>query len=198
MPTTTSKNTGHKKNGTPAKTSVKKAPGSSQKKNAEENQEELFKLFEHALRDMYWVEKTLTRSIPKMIKKAQAEELVSALEDHLDATEDQVSKLESVFEGIGKAARGKKCVAMEGILKEGEELMEEFDGPILDSAIIMAAQKVEHYEISAYNSMITLARLLDFVKEADILQEVLDQEMEADKLLTNLAINTSHKEMVEA
>ena len=151
------------------------------------------KLFEHALKDMYWVEKALTKAIPKMIKKAKSQELKSALEDHLNVTEDQVSKLEKVFAGIDKKPQAKKCVGMDGIMKEGEELMEEFKGPVLDGAIIAAAQKVEHYEISSYAGMITLARTLDMPKEADILQKVLNEEMESDKILANIAIKETHK-----
>jgi ferritin-like metal-binding protein YciE len=151
------------------------------------------KLFEHGLKDILWVEKALTKSIPKMIKKATSEELINALEEHLEVTEDQVSKVERVFAGIDKTPRAKKCTGMVGILTEGEELMAEFESPTLDAAIIMAAQKVEHYEMSSYISLITLARTLDLVKEADILQEILDEEMEADKLLTNIAVRSVHE-----
>ena len=156
--------------------------------------EEQMKLFEHGLKDMYWVEKSLTRSIPKMIKKASSEELVSALEEHLDVTEKQVEKLEKVFQAIGKTARAKKCIGMEGILKEGEEIMEEFNGPVIDSAIIAAAQKVEHYEMSSYISMITLAEKMGMNREAQILQQVLEEEMEADQLLRTLAASLAEEE----
>lgn len=105
--------------------------------------------------------------------------------------------IERVFEGAGIARRAKKCVGMEGILKEGDELMEESAGPALDSAIIAAGQKVEHYEISSYTSMITLARTLDLVKEADILQEILDEEMDADRLLTNISIRVAHQTVIQ-
>jgi ferritin-like metal-binding protein YciE len=155
--------------------------------------EEQMKLFEHGLKDMYWVEKSLTRSIPKMIKKAESEELQSALEEHLTVTKKQVEKLEKVFQSIGKTARAKKCTGMEGILKEGEEIMEEFDGPVIDSAIIAAAQKVEHYEMSSYISMITLAETMGMSREAQILQQVLEEEMEADETLTTLAASLSQE-----
>jgi len=159
--------------------------------------EHLTELFEHALKDMYWVEKALTKAIPKMIRKASSEQLQKTLFDHLKVTDKQVSRLERVFNGIEKPARGKKCVGMEGIMKEGEELMKEFEGPALDTAIIAAAQKVEHYEIASYVSMITLARTLDKVKEADILQEILDEEIDADRLLTNLSIRSAHEVAME-
>lgn len=199
-----SSNTSGKNTRTTASSNGKKATTSSRsngskpsssKSSAEESagKEELMKLFEHGLKDMFWVEKALTKAIPKMIKKATSEELINALEDHLEVTENQVSKLERVFAAIDKAPRAKKCVGMEGILKEGEEIMEEFAGPAIDAAIIAAAQKVEHYEMSSYISMITLARTLDMVKEAAILEQVLAEEMEADKLLTNIAATSAHE-----
>lgn len=166
-------------------------------KNSEhisDGKEALMKLFEHALKDMYWVEKALTKAIPKMIRKAESEELISALEDHLEVTEGQVDKLERVFRAIDKTPRAKKCVGMAGIIEEGEELLKEFEGePVLDGAIIAAASKVEHYEMSSYMSMITLAETLDFPKEAALLQEILNEEMEADKLLNSLATTTAHE-----
>ena len=173
------------------KAPAKKAP--ARRMSMKNGHEELDKLFEHALKDIYWVEKALTKAIPKMIKKASSPQLIKALKDHLAATQNQVDMVERVFEGTGKTIRAKKCAGMEGILKEGDELMEESAGPALDSAIIAAGQKVEHYEISSYTSMITLARTLDYVKEADILQEILDEEMEADKLLTNISIEVAHQ-----
>lgn len=186
------------KNGqTNKSSSTKKSTSSSRSQNntsAKSGKEELMKLFEHGLKDMFWVEKALTRAIPKMIKKASSEQLTNALEDHLEVTEGQVSKLERIFDAIDKAPRAKKCVGMEGILKEGEEIMEEFAGsPAIDAAIIAAAQKVEHYEMSSYISMITLARTLDMVKEAGILEKILAEEMEADKTLTDIAVRTEHK-----
>ena len=198
------------KSSTTTKRSASKSPASGKKaasKKSAQNgrangsemeekpgREELMKLFEHALKDIYWVEKALTKSIPKMIKKASSNDLIEALEDHLEVTEDQVDKVERVFAALDKAARGKKCVGMQGILDEGEELMKEFEkSPALDAAIIMAAQKVEHYEISSYSAMITLAETLNFPKEAGLLQEVLQQEMQADQLLAKLAANNVHQ-----
>ncbi|MDQ3016882.1 MAG: ferritin-like domain-containing protein [Bacteroidota bacterium] len=174
--------------------SPRRAPAKKPKpKSSTSGKDELKKLFEHALKDIYWVEKSLTKAIPKMIRKASAPELVEALKIHLEVTENQVDMVERVFKGIGIAARAKKCAGMEGILKEGEELMTESAGPALDSAIIAAGQKVEHYEISSYTSMINLAKTLYYVKEADILQDILDEEMEADKLLTDISIRVAHQ-----
>jgi len=193
--TRTSASSNGKKATTSSRSNGRKTPSSKNPNTSDgaEGKEELMKLFDHALKDIFWVEKALTKAIPKMIKKANSEELINALEDHLDVTENQVSKLERVFAAMDKAPRGKKCVGMEGILKEGEELMEEFAGPAIDAAIIAAGQKVEHYEISSYNSMITLARTLDMVKEAAILEEILAEEMEADKLLANIAATSAHE-----
>ena len=177
-----------------SKKSAQNGRSNGSEKEGKSGREELMKLFEHALKDIYWVEKSLTKSIPKMIRKASSDDLIEALEDHLEVTEDQVSKVERVFAAIDKAARGKKCVGMQGILDEGEELMKEFEkSPALDAAIIMAAQKVEHYEMSAYMGMITLAETLNFPKEAALLQEVLQQEMQADQLLAKLAANNVHQ-----
>lgn len=193
---TASKSSGTKK--TAAKKSTRASSNGTARKSParpskENTQEELTKLFEHALKDMYWVEKTLTKSLPKMIKKAKSQELINALKEHLKVTEGQVTKLERVFSALDKKPQGKKCVGMDGILKEGEELMGEFKGSALDAAIIAAGQKVEHYEISSYNGMITLARTLDMPKEADLLQQVLNEEMESDKILANIAIKETHK-----
>lgn len=156
----------------------------------------LMDLFEHALKDMLWAEKALTKAIPKMIKNAQDDSLQSALEDHLLVTENQVSKLEKVFESINKTARAKKCSGMEGIITEGEEIMEEFDDELIDSAIIAAGRKVEHYEISSYMSMIELAKAMGMSNEAQILQEILAEEQEADKILQNIG-RTLSKEMMQ-
>jgi ferritin-like metal-binding protein YciE len=199
MKKATSKATGKSPTRTSSKTTGKKviSKNATHKGMGAAGNADLMKLFEHGLKDMYWVEKALTRSIPKMIRKATSKELKSALEDHLRVTERQVSKLERVFKAIDKTGRAKKCVGMEGILKEGEELMSEFGKPTVDSAIIVAAQKVEHYEMSSYISLISLAEVMDLVKEADILQEILNEEMEADKLLTTLSVSTVHQRTME-
>ena len=199
MKTASSKSSGKTSTRTSSTATKKSGPhnNSSQNGHGAAGNEELMKLFEHGLKDMYWVEKALTKAIPKMIRKATSKDLKSALEEHLRATERQVTKLERVFHAIDKTARAKKCVGMDGILREGEELMGEFEKPILDSAIIVAAQKVEHYEMSSYISLISLAEVMDLVKEADVLQEILNEEMEADKLLTTLAISTVHQRAME-
>lgn len=152
------------------------------------------KLFEDGLKDIYWVEKALTKAIPKMIKNSTSEELVSALEEHLAVTEEQVGKLEQVFEMLGKKPQAKKCVAMEGILKEGEEGMEETEGIVRDAGIICSAQKVEHYEIASYGSLAAFANTLRMEDAASLLKEILEEEKEADTKLSDIAESTINME----
>ena len=140
------------------------------------------------LRDTYDAEKQLVRALPKMAKAATSEELSSAFTNHLEVTRGQVTRLEEVFKELGMAARGKHCVAMEGLIEEGKELIEEDHAPeVLDAALIAAAQKVEHYEIAAYGTARTWAGLLGLNKAADLLNESLDEESETDEELTQLA-----------
>ena len=155
----------------------------------------LQELFIEELKDIYWAEKHLVKALPKMEKAASSEELANAFADHLAVTQEQVSRLEKVFELLGEKARGKKCEAMEGLVKEAESVIEDTEEGswTRDVALIIAAQKVEHYEMSSYISMITLARTLDMVKEAGILEQILAEEMEADKTLTNIAVRTEHE-----
>jgi len=164
------------------------ASKSSGKKSELSGREDLNKLFEHSLKDMYWAEKALTKAIPKMIRNAESEALQSILEEHLGVTEMQVTKLEQVFGSIGVPARGKKCPGMEGIITEGNEIMEEFNSPAGDTAIIAAARKVEHYEISSYMAMISLADTLGMSKQSQLLKEILAEEQEADGILERFAV----------
>lgn len=140
------------------------------------------------LRDTYDAEKQLVKALPKMAKAATSEELSSAFTNHLEVTKGQVTRLEKVFKELGMAARGKHCVAMEGLIEEGKELIEEDHAPeVLDAALIAAAQKVEHYEIAAYGTARTWAGLLGLNKAADLLNESLEEESETDEELTQLA-----------
>jgi ferritin-like metal-binding protein YciE len=175
---------------TTTKTPTKKksvAKGSST--NGKEGQKsQLQELFENELKDIYWAEKALTKAIPKMIKNATSEELVNALENHLKETETQVTRCEQVFEVIGKKAQAKKCEAMDGLIKEATEIMEEAeDGAMMDAGIISAAQKVEHYEIASYGTLRRFALTLGFNDAADLLEETLDEEKAADEKLTVVA-----------
>jgi ferritin-like metal-binding protein YciE len=148
----------------------------------------LMKLFEDELKDIYWAEKALTKALPKMAKNATNEDLIAALENHLEETERQIEKLEQVFESIGKKAVAKKCDAMAGLVKEGEEIMKESDkGAMRDAGIISAGQKVEHYEIATYGTLRTFAKTLGLDKAAGLLEEILEEEKAADMKLTEVA-----------
>jgi len=145
-------------------------------------------LFENELKDIYWAEKALTKAIPKMIRNATSEELKTALKEHLAVTEQQVTRVEQVFESIGTKSQAKKCEAMEGLIKEAEDIMESTDeGAVRDAGIISAAQKVEHYEIATYGTLHTFATILNEDEAASFLEETLNEEKEADEKLTEVA-----------
>lgn len=146
------------------------------------------KLYVDQLRDVYNAEKQLTKALPKMAKAASSEELKSALEEHLEVTKRQVERLEEVFRGLGRPATGKTCKGMAGLIEEGQEILEEdFEPDVLDAGIIAAAQKVEHYEIATYGTLRTFAETKGDTKSARILQEILEEEKDADRKLTELA-----------
>ena len=151
----------------------------------------LMKLFEDELKDLYWAEKALTKAIPKLIKNATSEELIDALTSHLEETKNQVTRLEQVFESIGKKASAKKCEAMEGLIKEAEEKMESSEsGAMCDAGIILAAQKVEHYEIASYGTLRQFAETLGLYDAVELLHTTLDEEKAADEKLTEIAISS--------
>jgi ferritin-like metal-binding protein YciE len=168
---------------------------SNNSKATEELSTKLGKLFEDELKDIYWAEKALTTAIPKMISNATSPELTEALENHLAETEEHVTRLEQVFAVLGKEASAKKCEAMAGLIKEAEGLMEDSDeGMMRDAAIISAAQKVEHYEIASYGTLRTFAETLGLDEAVDILQSTLDEEKNADLILTEVAVSTVNLE----
>jgi ferritin-like metal-binding protein YciE len=140
--------------------------------------------FLEELAEIYDAEKQLLKALPKMAQAAEHEELKRALEEHLEQTEGQVERLEQLFEVIGEEPKGKSCKAMEGMVKEGEELIRDRKG---DAALICAAQKVEHYEIASYGSLQSWARLLGEDEAADLLEETLDEERDTDEQLTEVA-----------
>jgi ferritin-like metal-binding protein YciE len=145
-------------------------------------------LFEDELKDVYSAEKQLLKALPKMAKAATSDELRSGFDEHLEQTKGHVERIERVFELIDKPARAKKCKAMEGLIEEGSELMEEKAEPeVKDAALIAAAQKVEHYEIATYGTLVTWARQLGFEEAANLLQETLDEEKDTDMKLTQMA-----------
>jgi ferritin-like metal-binding protein YciE len=148
----------------------------------------LEELFVHELRDTLDAERQLLKALPKMAKAATSEELQAAFEEHESVTEEQVGRLETIFKSLGKAARGKHCPGMEGIVEEGNELInEEEPGVPLDAALICAAQKVEHYEIAAYGSLVEYAKLLEMDDAVDLLQTTLAEEKETDEKLSAIA-----------
>ncbi|UOE50947.1 ferritin-like domain-containing protein [Mucilaginibacter sp. SMC90] len=151
----------------------------------------LKELFVDELKDIYWAEKHLATALPKMIKGATSEDLKNTISTHLEETKGQITRLESVFESIGEKAAAKKCLAMEGLLKEATELLEDTDKgtEVRDVAIISAAQKVEHYEIASYGTLRTLAGTLGFTEAQKLLDETLGEEKNADSLLTQVAEN---------
>ncbi|HEY0030817.1 MAG TPA: ferritin-like domain-containing protein [Bacteroidia bacterium] len=161
-------------------------------------QSKLMKLFENELKDIYWAEKALLKAIPKMAKNATSEELVSALETHLEETEVQVERVEQIFEILGKRAIAKKCEAMAGLIKEGEEIMKESDkGAMRDAGIISAAQKVEHYEIASYGTLRTFAQTLGLDDVVSLLEETLEEEKNTDEKLTEVAETTINMEAMQ-
>lgn len=148
----------------------------------------LQKLFEDSLKDIFWAEKALASALPKMASKASSPELVKAIEKHTSETEGQVERLEKVFELLGKNARGKKCEAMEGLIKEGKTIMEETDeGAMRDAGIIAASQKIEHYEIATYGTLCTYAEMLGLDKAAKLLASILEEEKATDETLSKVA-----------
>jgi ferritin-like metal-binding protein YciE len=148
----------------------------------------LEELFLHECKDLLSAEKQLVKALPKMAKGASNETLRGAFEEHLEQTKGHVERLEQVFDGLGKTARAEHCKGMEGLIEEGSELLEE-DGEAMvkDAALIGAAQKVEHYEISAYGTARALAELLGHSDAVELLQQTLDEEKETDEKLTQLA-----------
>jgi len=149
---------------------------------------DLNELFLDTLKDIYYAEKQILKALPKMAKAATSDKLRAAFEKHHDETEGQVERLEQVFELLGKPARGKKCDAIEGILDEGKEIMDEYaDTPALDAGLLAAAQAVEHYEISRYGTLRTWAEELGLRDAATLLETTLGEEKGADQTLTDIA-----------
>ena len=145
-------------------------------------------LFEDTLRDMYYAEKKLVKTLPKMAKKASSAELSEAFTVHKAETEGHVERIEKVFEIIGKTPRAKKCEAMEGLTKEGTHVMDEADEDgVLDAGLIASAQAVEHYEIARYGTLIAWANQLNLADAASLLEENLSEEKAADEKLSSIA-----------
>ena len=157
----------------------------------------LKELYVDELKDLYDAENRLVKALPKMAKAATSEELRSGFEEHLEQTRGHVDRLKEIFDSLGEKPTGKKCAGMMGIIKEGEEIMdEEFADGAMDAALISAAQRVEHYEIAAYGCVRTWADLLGDTEASALLEKTLDEEKETDKKLTELSeqINVEAKE----
>jgi ferritin-like metal-binding protein YciE len=156
-------------------------------------------LFVQELKDLYSAENQLTKALPKMAKGASAGDLQAAFEHHLEQTKEHVQRLETIFERLEVSPRGKKCKAMEGLIEEGKELLQEdSEEGVLDAALIAAAQRVEHYEIAGYGCARTFARMLGDEEAAALLQQTLDEEAETDRKLTDLAERSINIEAAHA
>ena len=155
----------------------------------------LNELFIDELKDIYWAEKHLTTALPKMAKAATSEELRTAIQNHLAETENHVSRLEQAFESIGEKAVAKKCEAMAGLIKEGDEIVSETEkGSITrDAGIIAAGQKIEHYEIATYGTLKTWAGVLGYDEAAELLDATLQEEKNADAKLTEVAESSTNQ-----
>jgi len=164
------------------KTTKRAQPGFSHQHMLEE-------FFDDELKDIYWAEKHLVKTLPKMARAATSEELKSAFEDHLAVTENHVSRLEQVFELMGKKPQAKKCEAIDGITREGESIIDDTEKGTLtrDVGLILAAQKVEHYEIATYGGLAQIAETIGKKDVAKLLYQTLEEEKEADHALTELA-----------
>jgi ferritin-like metal-binding protein YciE len=157
----------------------------------------LQELLVEELRDIYHAEGQLLKALPKMAKAAKSERLKEAFERHLEETEQHVARLERAFESLGEPVKGKKCQAMEGLIAEGKEVIEEHsESAMLDAALICAAQKVEHYEIASYGTVCTWADLLGLEEVSDLLKETLDEEKTTDETLTEIAESEINAEAV--
>ena len=152
----------------------------------------LKELFVEELKDIYWAEKNLAKALPKLAKAATSKELANAFQTHLTQTEEQIARVEQVFEILELTARAKKCEAMSGLIEEAQAAIEDTDKGTAtrDAALIISAQKAEHYEIAAYGSLAQWARTMGQNEIADLLQKTLDEEKETDVILTELAVSS--------
>ena len=148
-------------------------------------------LFIDSLKDIYWAENALVSALPKMMANATAPGLISAIKDHLAVTKNQVKRLDQIFELLGQKAEGKKCEAMVGLLKEGDSIVAEtMHGAVRDAGIIAASQKIEHYEIATYGTLVAFAKALGENDAAKLLTQTLAEEKEADCVLNDVALNS--------
>jgi ferritin-like metal-binding protein YciE len=148
----------------------------------------LQELYIDELKDLFSAENQITKALPKMAKAASSDELRQGFEEHLEQTKGQIERLQQIFQMLGEKGTGKKCMGMEGLLKEGAEVMgEDYEDSVMDAALISAAQRVEHYEIAGYGSVIAYAELLGESEQAALLKDTLEEEKETDEKLTELS-----------
>lgn len=151
-------------------------------------------LFMHHLKDIYYAEKQILKDLPKMMKKAETQELMQAFEQHREETVHQVERLEQVFQLMGEKAKAEPCEAIQGLAEEGKELMGSFPkGPILDAGLIAAGQAIEHYEIARYGTLVEWAKQMGQKEVADLLNQTLQEEKKTDQLLSQLAKGNVNK-----
>lgn len=173
---------------TAKKSTTKNDTGKGQIKPAKDAADQLKDFMIDGIKDLYWAEKALVKNLPKMAKNATSPHLKTAVNDHLEETKNQVTRLEDVFKALKVKAEAVKCEAMDGLLKEAKSIMEETEpGPVRDAGIIAGAQKIEHYEIASYGTMATYAKLLGQKEVMNLLLETLKEEKTCDKDLTKLA-----------
>ncbi|MER8407541.1 ferritin-like domain-containing protein [Mesorhizobium sp. M1307] len=157
------------------------------KKSSQGSSKGLEDLFYDGLKDIYYAERKILTALRKMAKGAESEELKAAFEKHRDETEGQIERLQQVFDAFGKRAQGKTCPAIDGIIEEGQEILEEFEEtPALDAGLVAAAQSVEHYEIARYGTLVTWAGLLGLKDAVPLLEQTLKEEKATDEALTRL------------
>jgi len=158
-------------------------------------EKDLNALFLDTLKDIYYAENQIYKSLPKMAKAARSDQLRAAFEKHHDETEGHIERLEQIFELLGKPARGKKCDAIEGILDEGKEVMDEYENtPALDAGLLAAAQAVEHYEISRYGTLKAWAGKLSIAEAVKLLDQTLTEEKKTDETLSKIAASAVNAE----
>ena len=163
--------------------------------------EGLKELYIDELKDLYSAENQLVKALPKMAKAAASEELRQGFEEHLEQTKEHVARLEKIFKALDESPKGKKCVGMEGLVKEGSEVIaEDFEDAVKDAALIGAAQRVEHYEIAAYGTASEFAKILGESEQVSLLEETLQEEKETDQKLTDLSkeINPQANQQLDA
>jgi ferritin-like metal-binding protein YciE len=182
------------KSGTSSKTSASKSSGQKKKttkSSGSKPQKTLDDLFEEGLKDIYSAEKQLAEALPEMAQAVQNEELRDVIEMHLEETEKQIERLEKIMERMEMDTKeDEKCEAMKGLIEEAQKIIQEFEeSPVRDSALIIAAQKVEHYEIASYGSLRELADVLGYYRIAEMLDRTLEEEEEADKILSSIAMD---------